>query len=167
MIDQLQSHVAFKAFPSKGISIRPTDSLNYCYSCKQYFDVCLLAYYYIEEANYVIGERGGSLTVRIKRSGYLSDTTVGTVGKRLSNDIQSVPEYQVPMSSLHKVSQSRYLAKYSRTIRLPFMRTHFAVSWICNFVTILQLIVCFDHLGCCISLYISLCFLFASFLNAQ
>ena len=36
---------------------------------------------YIEEAQYVIGERGGTLTVRIRRRGFLWDATDVTVGK--------------------------------------------------------------------------------------
>ena len=117
-------------------------ALNHYYTFKQYVFQCfLLAYYYIEESSYVIGERGGSLTVRIKRSGYLSDTTAGTVGKRLSNDIHGVSEQLIPISFYIKC---RKIAKYRCTIRLPFMRTCFAVSWICNFAAILQFIVCIE-----------------------
>ena len=48
--------------------------------------------------------------MRIKRSGYLSDTTAGTVGKRLLHVIQSVSEYVLPIS---------FYIKCRRIVTLP------------------------------------------------
>ena len=39
------------------------------------------AWFSIEEANYVVGEGSGSLTVRIRRDGYQWDAGVVSVGK--------------------------------------------------------------------------------------
>ena len=39
-----------------------------------------IVWYFVEESQYVIGERGGTLTVRVRRGGYQSNTDAVTVG---------------------------------------------------------------------------------------
>ena len=39
------------------------------------------AWFYFDEAIYVVGERSGSLTIRIRRDGYRDDAIIVNVGK--------------------------------------------------------------------------------------